>query len=203
MSVYPSRGAFATTSAPIAPVAPGRLSTTTGCPSCSVSFGPTMRATISGVPPGAAPTTMRSGFVGKPGTDPACENRGLSRFSAFAPEKPGLSRFSGVAPGNWGLSRFSAALDLPAPNISRMSASSAAGQIAISGLSFGFEADRLDELRVLGELRAHKSAELSRGVRLGLEALFRKRIPHFRRAHDFRERGVHPHDDIFRHGGRS
>src|SRR5688572_12793786 len=46
------------------PLAPPRLSTTTCCPSCSVSFWLTIRARMSGEPPGGEGTMKRIGFVG-------------------------------------------------------------------------------------------------------------------------------------------
>src|ERR1043166_3002279 len=44
--------------------APGRLSTTTDWPKLSVSFFATQRATTSVLPPGAKPTTSRTGLTG-------------------------------------------------------------------------------------------------------------------------------------------
>src|SRR5262249_35953942 len=46
------------------PAAPGRLSTTTGLPQRSPSFCATSRAMMSTPPPGANPTSMRTGFAG-------------------------------------------------------------------------------------------------------------------------------------------
>jgi hypothetical protein len=51
-------------SAPIVPVAPARLSTTTGWPQVSESLAPMMRATMSVPPPGAKPTTTRMVLAG-------------------------------------------------------------------------------------------------------------------------------------------
>src|SRR4051812_32869446 len=51
-------------SAPIVPVAPARLSTSTACPQFSLIFAPMMRETISVPPPGANPTTMRMDLAG-------------------------------------------------------------------------------------------------------------------------------------------
>src|SRR5581483_314196 len=63
-SVWPSGLAFATTSAPSTPPAPGRLSITTGCPSASPSFGAIIRATVSADAPEVNGMTKRIGFVG-------------------------------------------------------------------------------------------------------------------------------------------
>jgi hypothetical protein len=52
-SVWPSGADFATASAPIAVLAPVRLSMMTGCLSASASFSPICRPTMSVVPPGA------------------------------------------------------------------------------------------------------------------------------------------------------
>src|SRR5258706_13535089 len=52
-TVYPSGGDLATSSTPIMPPAPPRLSTTTCCPSCEDSLGAMMREVISVPPPGA------------------------------------------------------------------------------------------------------------------------------------------------------
>jgi hypothetical protein len=57
-------GALAVTSAAIVFDAPGRLSTTKGCLSASVSFSPSMRATMSVPPPAGAPTISRTGLDG-------------------------------------------------------------------------------------------------------------------------------------------
>lgn len=46
------------------PVAPGRLSTTTGCFQASCSFSPTMRASTSGGLPGGSGTTILTGREG-------------------------------------------------------------------------------------------------------------------------------------------
>jgi hypothetical protein len=46
------------------PEAPGRLSTTTGCPQRSASFCATRRAMMSVPPPGVNPTTIRTGLTG-------------------------------------------------------------------------------------------------------------------------------------------
>ena len=63
--VYPSPSAFAVASAAMLPLAPARLSTTTGCCSASVSFCATTRAMMSVEPPAANPTMKRSGRLGK------------------------------------------------------------------------------------------------------------------------------------------
>src|SRR4051812_43584126 len=63
-SVYPSGADLATASAAMLPPAPGRFSTTTGCPRARPSGSASDRATTSGWPPGAKGTTIRSGFVG-------------------------------------------------------------------------------------------------------------------------------------------
>src|SRR5262245_45973818 len=49
---------------PIVLPAPGRLSTTTDCPHCSVSASATIRPTMSLPPPGASGTTTRTGLRG-------------------------------------------------------------------------------------------------------------------------------------------
>src|SRR6266550_2693011 len=63
-SVCPSGGDLAVTSAAMVFEAPGRLSTTNGCLSVSVSFSPSMRATMSVPPPAVAPTISRTGLFG-------------------------------------------------------------------------------------------------------------------------------------------
>src|SRR4051812_24853574 len=63
-SVYPSGGAFITTSVPITPDAPDRLSTTIDCPIDSVSFAASSRPTTSTLPPGGNGETSRIGFAG-------------------------------------------------------------------------------------------------------------------------------------------
>ena len=65
-SVEPSGAAFATTSVPILPLAPGLFSTTnalTGYSCCRPSA--TRRATMSGVDPGPKGTTNRTVFAGQ------------------------------------------------------------------------------------------------------------------------------------------
>jgi hypothetical protein len=57
-SMWPSGGLLATRSVPMMPVAPARLSMTTGWPQASVSFWPMRRAARSIAPPGEAGTTM-------------------------------------------------------------------------------------------------------------------------------------------------
>src|SRR5262249_21611834 len=52
-------------SQPTRPFAPGLFSTTTGCPSSSLIFWPTVRAVKSAPPPGVKETTRRIGRVGK------------------------------------------------------------------------------------------------------------------------------------------
>jgi len=64
MMVYPSGGAFATNSDPIAWDAPGLFSTTTGLPKRSLSLAPTILAATSVTPPGASGTMMRMGLFG-------------------------------------------------------------------------------------------------------------------------------------------
>src|SRR5258706_10740649 len=71
-SVYPSGADLATWLAPRFPDAPGRLSTTTGCPHISASFGPTVRARMSMPVPGENGTTIFTGCVGQ---DCACAAR--------------------------------------------------------------------------------------------------------------------------------
>src|SRR5258706_2981139 len=63
-SVLPSGTDFATKSAPIWPLAPGRFSTITGCPQIAASLGSMRRASVSAPPPGGNGTTMRTGFDG-------------------------------------------------------------------------------------------------------------------------------------------
>src|SRR5882762_6037949 len=65
-SVQPSGADFATNSAPIWPLAPGRFSTTIGCAQIPASFGSMMRASVSAPPPGGKGTTMCTGFDGNP-----------------------------------------------------------------------------------------------------------------------------------------
>ena len=64
--VWPSGSAFATSSAPRTPAAPGLFSTTKELPTCSVSFCARKRVTVSTPPPGANGTMMRTGRVGQP-----------------------------------------------------------------------------------------------------------------------------------------
>jgi hypothetical protein len=64
MSVYPSAGDFATASAAIMPLAPGRFSTTTDCPRASVSFCAMILAATSVPPPAAKPTSIFTGRSG-------------------------------------------------------------------------------------------------------------------------------------------
>jgi len=56
---YPSGGALATMPIAIAPPAPGRFSMTSVCPNCFSTFGCTMRAIASELPPAGNPTTRR------------------------------------------------------------------------------------------------------------------------------------------------
>src|SRR5262245_31225210 len=63
--VYPSGAARATASEPMAPLAPARLSITTGCPNASLSLGPINRTTTSSGPGGNGTTTV-IGRVGQP-----------------------------------------------------------------------------------------------------------------------------------------
>ncbi len=63
-SVWPSGALLATSSAPMLPEAPVRFSTTTGWAQRSPSFCATRRAMMSVPPPGAKPTTMRTGRAG-------------------------------------------------------------------------------------------------------------------------------------------
>ena len=63
-SVCPSGVAFATSSAPIAPSAPGRLSMITVCPSDCVSDCAKMRPAASVGPPAGKPMTKRTGREG-------------------------------------------------------------------------------------------------------------------------------------------
>src|SRR5882672_243350 len=63
-SVCPSGTDFATKSAPIWPLAPGRFSTTIGWAQIPASFGSMMRASVSAPPPGGNGTTICTGFDG-------------------------------------------------------------------------------------------------------------------------------------------
>src|SRR3954471_16041571 len=49
---------------PMVVLPPPRFSMMTGCFSCSESFGPSTRVSVSFAPPGGTGTTMRIGFVG-------------------------------------------------------------------------------------------------------------------------------------------
>ena len=62
--VWPSGAALATTSSAMLPPAPPRFSTSTCPPRRSASRAAMARATISVVPPAAAPTSMRTGLEG-------------------------------------------------------------------------------------------------------------------------------------------
>src|SRR5258708_11189247 len=64
ISTWPSAGARATCSAATTPPAPGTSSTTNGRPKLSESLAASMRARRSGLPPGAAPASKRTGFDG-------------------------------------------------------------------------------------------------------------------------------------------
>src|SRR5580765_1188865 len=63
-TVAPSGGDFAVRSAATVLPAPGRFSTTNCWPSAAVHFAASMRASVSGLPPGASPTRTRTGFCG-------------------------------------------------------------------------------------------------------------------------------------------
>jgi hypothetical protein len=63
-SVAPSGGALATASMAMLPLAPGRLSITTGWPVLPVMWAPRMRAAISVTPPAEVETMIFSGFDG-------------------------------------------------------------------------------------------------------------------------------------------
>src|SRR5262245_1892209 len=63
-SVWPSGSAFAAAAVPIMVPAPGRVSTITGWPHCSVSFCPMTRARMSVDPPGANGTIILIGLSG-------------------------------------------------------------------------------------------------------------------------------------------
>src|SRR5687768_217319 len=63
-SVYPSGLARAASSVPIRPLAPPRLSTTTGWPQPSESFCATVREMMSVPPPGGNGTMRRTGRLG-------------------------------------------------------------------------------------------------------------------------------------------
>src|SRR5688572_10650034 len=62
--VWPSGALFATRSAPMFWLPPGRFSTTTGCGHCNPALS--ARAMVSGEPPGVSGTMMRTGLSGKP-----------------------------------------------------------------------------------------------------------------------------------------
>src|SRR5258706_15189083 len=64
-NVYPSAGDLATASAPIAPFAPGRFSTTTGCLIASETPGAMARASVSATPPGGKLTINLTGLSGQ------------------------------------------------------------------------------------------------------------------------------------------
>src|SRR5436189_4073794 len=57
-SMWPSGVALATRSVPIRPLAPGRFSITIGCPHIALSFGASVRASVSAPPAGGNGTTM-------------------------------------------------------------------------------------------------------------------------------------------------
>src|SRR5262249_21360894 len=63
--VQPSGSDLATNAAPMVPPAPGRFSTTTGCPTCCESCSSSMRGIMSVELPAATGTTARNGFVGQ------------------------------------------------------------------------------------------------------------------------------------------
>ncbi len=63
-SVWPSGGAFAASSSPIVPFAPGRLSGTGCCPKASPSFWATYRPVMSVAAPGGNGMMIRSGLDG-------------------------------------------------------------------------------------------------------------------------------------------
>src|SRR6266550_2628149 len=63
-NAYPSAGDLATASAPIAPLAPGRFSTTTGCLIASETPGAMARASVSATPPGGKLTINLTGLSG-------------------------------------------------------------------------------------------------------------------------------------------
>ncbi|SPA34260.1 hypothetical protein CBM2637_B50034 [Cupriavidus taiwanensis] len=60
-SVWPSGSARSMACIPITPPAPGRFSTTTGCPSCSESVLPSRRLVRSRMPPGELGAIRRKG----------------------------------------------------------------------------------------------------------------------------------------------
>src|SRR5215470_1181526 len=64
ISTCPSGGAAATDLAATTPPAPGTFSTTNGLPSISASLAERSRANTSGLPPGAAAATSRTGLDG-------------------------------------------------------------------------------------------------------------------------------------------
>ena len=64
-SVWPSAAALATCSVPIRPLAPGRFSTTTVCPHSALSFGASVRASVSAPPAGGNGTTIVTVRLGK------------------------------------------------------------------------------------------------------------------------------------------
>src|SRR6188768_4563853 len=73
------------------PPAPPRFSTTTGCPMLSESFLATMRESVSAAPPGANPTSIVIGRLGKSdwaraGTDAARAAMASSRRFMVSPD---------------------------------------------------------------------------------------------------------------------
>src|SRR4029077_4389062 len=64
-TVRPSGGDLAVRSAAVVLPAPGRFSTTNCWPSAPLHFAARMRASVSGLPPGARPTRTRTGFCGQ------------------------------------------------------------------------------------------------------------------------------------------
>src|SRR5262249_32496683 len=72
----------ATISAPMMPLAPPRLSTTSCCPSRSVSRAARKRPRMSLLPPGGNGITQRMGLVGKASAACAADREPAARASA-------------------------------------------------------------------------------------------------------------------------
>ena len=88
--VWPSGAERATAVAPIAPPAPGRLSTITGRPRTGAILSPTERARMSVKPPGVNGTTMEMFADGQAGC--AHAHRGASEAAAAAEARPRTPR---------------------------------------------------------------------------------------------------------------
>ena len=80
--VFPSGRALATIWAPIAPLAPGRLSTITGCNDWLASGSPMARQAKSTPPPGGAGQTIRIGLLRNPSAALVCPAIAISGIIA-------------------------------------------------------------------------------------------------------------------------